>query len=52
LFSFPAHAESNRNVEINTKSGENNTAKVKNTPSDTRDSEKILPGCFLVLAPY
>ncbi|WP_049004915.1 Ig-like domain-containing protein [Enterobacter cloacae] len=44
LFSFPAHAETNRNVEINTKSGENNTAKVKDTPSDTRDSDKDIAG--------
>ncbi|WP_242514475.1 Ig-like domain-containing protein [Enterobacter cloacae] len=28
LFSFPAHAETNQNVEINTKSGENNIAGV------------------------
>ncbi|TFF54290.1 intimin-like protein [Enterobacter sp. A11] len=44
LFSFPAHAETNRNVEINTKSGENNTTKVKDTPSDTRDSDKDIAG--------
>lgn len=44
LFSFPAHAETNRNVEINKKSGENNTVKVKDTPSDTRDSDKDIAG--------
>lgn len=44
LFSFSAYAETNRNVEINTKSGENNTAKVKSTASDTSDSDKNIAG--------